>query len=170
MKIPFLILMRINYLSKYTIMDNYIKPYFKLSEFFIGCTVFERASASIDVLSNLMELSQLMQSIRVYAATAITITSGYRDEYHNNRVGGVSTSEHLAGSACDFRLSEDYGVHRLVPWILAYCQFGQLVHYDTFLHISLSSSKHHNEYIDKRSLECRKYCDELAGIMKMSNP
>ena len=53
-----------------------------------------------------------IQTIRTHYGKPMTITSGLRCEYENNRVGGVSGSGHLKGKAVDFYMP---GVTDSVP-------------------------------------------------------
>lgn len=52
--------------------------------------------------------SQLLMTaltvIRVHFNKPITITSGYRCQAYNKRVGGASKSQHLTGNAVDFQV------------------------------------------------------------------
>lgn len=48
--------------------------------------------------SNLIEY---LQQIRSHFNSSVTINSGYRCSTHNKKVGGVSNSQHLTGSAAD---------------------------------------------------------------------
>lgn len=108
-------------------------------------------------LDNILRLSQIMNIIRCQCEHPIRITSGYRTEKYNKQVGGVPTSEHLTGSACDFQfilqpweIGQSPYLDNIVEYILYNVEFGQLIHYDNFLHISLKTDKHNCEYIDKR--------------------
>lgn len=128
------------------------RPKFKLDEFLVGCDPNERLFLDIDVYCNLFRLVQIMSIIRIHANMPITITSGFRSFRHNMRVGGVKTSQHLTGSACDFKTYAPDRIHQLVPWIRENIEFGQLIEYDNFLHISLPNAGKVGQYIDKRSL------------------
>lgn len=46
-------------------------------------------------------LPKLLEQIRVYAESAVTITSAYRTVAYNAKVGGASNSQHTKGSAAD---------------------------------------------------------------------
>ena len=130
------------------------RPKFKLSEFFVGLNDLERYDivSQRSVLTNLFSLVQIMSLIRDHANMPITITSGWRSHAHNSRVGGVRNSQHLTGSACDFKTYAPDRIHQIVPWIRKNIEFGQLIHYDNFLHISLPNGDKVNQYIDKRTL------------------
>ena len=65
------------------------------------------------VLENIQELSKNLQVVRDYLSekyqtnVRIKILSGYRSEFHNQKVGGRSRSQHLKGKASDIHA---YGV------------------------------------------------------------
>ena len=131
---------------------TFYRPKFQLKEFLVGSDPLERSNLSTAILGNLFRIVQIMSVIRTQANMPITITSGYRSFSHNMRVGGVKTSQHLTGSACDFKTYAPYRIHQLVPWIRENIEFGQLIEYDNFLHISLPNAGKVCQYIDKRSI------------------
>lgn len=62
---------------------------------------------SKEIVSNLTELSILLQKIRDIYNKPIIITSGYRCEKLNKAVGGSKTSQHRLGQAADIRSVSD---------------------------------------------------------------
>jgi len=50
-------------------------------------------------------LVKKLQELRDSIGKPITITSGYRCEFHNRNVGGVENSQHLLGKAADLVVS-----------------------------------------------------------------
>lgn len=46
-------------------------------------------------------LIRLLEQIRVWAGNAVTVTSAYRTDSHNRRVGGAADSYHVRGQAAD---------------------------------------------------------------------
>lgn len=66
--------------------------YFKLVEF--ACPLTKRIVVSVELLDKLDELRKRM-------GRALTISSGYRSEEYNGRVGGAARSQHLEGRAAD---------------------------------------------------------------------
>lgn len=62
---------------------------------------------SKEIISNLTELSILLQKIRDIYNKPIIITSGYRCEKLNKAVGGSKTSQHRLGQAADIRSVSD---------------------------------------------------------------
>lgn len=51
------------------------------------------------------ELVRILQQIRNYFGKAITITSGYRTESYNKKIGGAVGSMHVRGKAADIKVS-----------------------------------------------------------------
>lgn len=62
---------------------------------------------SKEIISNLTELSILLQKIRDIYNKPIIITSGYRSTKLNKAVGGSKTSQHRLGQAADIRSVSD---------------------------------------------------------------
>jgi len=48
----------------------------------------------------------MLDKARDLANTSFVVTSGYRTESHNSKVGGVSNSSHRKGLACDIACSD----------------------------------------------------------------
>ena len=57
-----------------------------------------------DVINNLRELAINLQVLREYVESKISITSGYRSEEHNKKVGGAKESFHVKGMAADIKI------------------------------------------------------------------
>lgn len=80
---------------------------------------------------NMLKVQELLNGVDVW------ITSGYRSEELNRKVGGSFNSAHKVGLGCDFQL-------RKFRWLLPACEkliksdlcIDQLICYDTFIHIS----------------------------------
>lgn len=58
-----------------------------------------------DVVFIAPELVDVLQKIRDHFGKAVNINSGYRTNFHNNRVGGAKQSQHLYGTAADIYIS-----------------------------------------------------------------
>lgn len=56
--------------------------------------------------NNLIKLATNLQVIRDDLNAPITISSGYRTEMHNRKVGGAKHSQHLTASAADLHQSK----------------------------------------------------------------
>ena len=81
----------------------------------------------------------------------IEITSGYRCQFHNKKVGGISNSMHLIGSALDLRPAEKdftaYELDRLEN--LAKLYFDVVIRYEGFIHCHMLDSEDMDPYLDK---------------------
>lgn len=58
-----------------------------------------------DVKDNLQELANNLQVLRYALGQPITITSGYRSESHNKKIGGAKSSQHILGLAADIKVA-----------------------------------------------------------------
>lgn len=132
-------------------MKNKIQSHFELLEFFVHCTPQEKFNGytTPEVIENIFALSHILQSIRNDLGTPVIISSGYRDEEHNIRVGGVRTSQHLNGSACDFVCPGVSNYRKLSERIEDLVQFDQMIVYDNFIHISYNREYNRNQIIYK---------------------
>ena len=87
------------------------------------------------------ELAYLLQRIRDHFSKPVIITSAYRSEAYNKKIGGVKNSRHLKGSASDICIST-------VPpaEIAKYAEFlmptkGGIGLYDCFVHIDTRENR-----------------------------
>lgn len=78
---------------------------FSFKEIFAHCTKAEiiDALSNKEIMNNIIQLLHVLEDVRAFADCAIYVNSGYRDDAHNKRVGGVSTSQHLKGQAADIQ-------------------------------------------------------------------
>jgi zinc D-Ala-D-Ala carboxypeptidase len=85
--------------------------------------------------------NDLLQPIRDGLDRAVIVTSGYRGETLNKRVGGSMRSQHCLGQAADFNvrgLTEREDQLRVCKWVLDNnIRFGQLLLERGCIHISL---------------------------------
>ncbi len=85
------------------------------------------------------ELLQRLQDLRSSLGRPVIVTSGYRTQEHNNRVGGVAGSLHLKGMAADIV------VRGLRPDELAQAArkagFRGIGIYNNFLHVDIRLQK-----------------------------
>lgn len=83
---------------------------------------------------------QMLDDARGIAGIPFTITSGYRSQIHNQKVGGVSNSSHLVGKAADIKVgngSERY----IILNALIKAGFKRLGVAQSFLHCDNDESK-----------------------------
>lgn len=128
---------------------NFNNPeYFTFSEFFKNLTDCEKNKAMHDkrLCANLCEFVRMLNNVREIFPYPIYINSWYRSDEHNRRVGGVSTSQHLDGSAIDITF-KDFGsnVDKFLDALNDSGSFiicGQVIVYKTFIHIGLLNDKY----------------------------
>jgi len=80
-----------------TVSEVWLSTHFTLDE--LECRTAPRMPA--EILRNLMRLASQLDIIRESVSRPVFVTSGWRDEVHNRRVGGASKSQHLEGLAAD---------------------------------------------------------------------
>lgn len=83
----------INAYSKANDGAKTLSSHFKVREF--ACT------DGSDAILVAPRLVMVLESIRSYFGTAVTINSGYRTPQYNEKVGGVAHSQHCYGTAAD---------------------------------------------------------------------
>ena len=117
--------------------------WFKEKEFACRCCgelpPFARENIEALVRNNVLD------PVREKLGKPIQVNSGYRCKEHNEAVGGVRNSQHLAGEAADiapagFKSSSvpefKSELERLKQLIVENGKFDQLITYPTFLHVS----------------------------------
>ena len=111
----------------------YLSPDFRVREF--ACR-----DGSDKVVIDL-RLVHILQCVRDHFGKPVTINSGYRTRYYNAKVGGVTNSQHLKGTAADIVVNgvapsvvADY-VETLMP------DEGGIGRYKTFTHVDVRKRK-----------------------------
>lgn len=111
-------------------------------------------------LENLIKLSKLLQTIRDEYSKPIYVSSAYRSNAVNKKVGGVVNSDHLYGCAADIKSTD--GRNDILWEIICHLKttgkikFRQLIwEYGTqfgpqWIHISINNK--HNPYRDNQIL------------------
>lgn len=131
--------------------DLHLSKNFLLSEFVRSATannnnIHQQFTIELNVLTNLIYLTDmLLQPLRDFIGP-INITSGYRCKEVNAIVGGANLSQHLHGQAVDF-VCKDF--LKAISF-LKNKTFDQLIIYDSFIHVSLTTSFNRKQIIDKR--------------------
>tara|TARA_R100001443_G_scaffold66220_1_gene75331 strand:+ start:382 stop:759 length:378 start_codon:yes stop_codon:yes gene_type:complete len=81
-----------------------------------------------------------LDEARMMAGTPFKITSGYRTEAHNKKVGGVKGSSHTKGCAVDIAINS--GLQRsVIVCALAKAGFTRIGIAKTFVHVDLDKEK-----------------------------
>lgn len=83
-----------------------MSKYFKLSELTYSSTAKKYGidnTPNEEEKAHLEELMEFADGMRAYWGTALIVTSGFRCEELNVKVGGVKTSAHRVGYAIDFK-------------------------------------------------------------------
>lgn len=137
----------------------YTPKYFKLIEFTRSATA-DRLNIdntpTFEAVFNLVRLSMLvLDPARELFGQPILITSGYRCERLNTSVGGVSSSQHLQGLACDIvvkDLDKLFNILKHNP------------HIDQLLYESNSKTKWIHVSIAKRGETPRRYINSQYRV------
>lgn len=131
--------------------DLHLSKNFLLSEFVRSATaqnnnIHQQFTIELNVLTNLIYLTNsLLQPLRDFVGP-VNITSGYRCTEVNDIIGGAKSSQHLYGQAVDF-VCKDF--LKAISFIKNKT-FDQLIIYDSFIHVSLTTTFNRGQIIDKR--------------------
>ncbi len=110
--------------------------YFKRNEFHCKCGKCGGFPVEPDE-----KLVKLLVQIREHFDSPVTITSGVRCKTHNANVGGASNSQHLYGTAADFKVKG-----KTPKEVAAYCETllpksGGIGIYSSWVHVDVRSNK-----------------------------
>lgn len=92
------------------------------------------------------ELIELLYSARLVADIPFQITSGYRCQTHNERVGGVSGSAHTQGMAADI-YTPTMGARRKILEGLLLAGFTRVGIASTFIHCDVDQTRPRGVYL-----------------------
>lgn len=83
-----------------------------------------------------------LQALRDAVGFPLKVNSGFRCEEHNRKVGGVSTSQHVQGTAVDLSTEHinGYYKYKLLYEIFKSKYWTGVGIYDTFIHIDCRSA------------------------------
>lgn len=133
-----------------------LTPNFSLFEMSYSATAQAKGINNIPpdcVIPNLKDLCKyVMQPLRNYVGKPIIITSGYRNAVLNKMVGGVPSSQHCLGMACDFVIN-GYDLKKAFNYIKNYLEFDQLLFEYTkndtkWIHVSYNRNHNRRHAID----------------------
>ena len=125
-----------------------LSKHFSLSEFERSATAAKHGidnhvpSQYIPTLEQLCK--EILEPLRAFAGQPIIISSGYRSPQLNLKVGGVYSSQHTLGEACDIRIP-------WFTWIMNHCDYDQLIKETTdrrifWIHVSCRANKRKNRH------------------------
>lgn len=120
-----------------------ITPHFSLDEFSQparhGFTSAPYPSQWID--ERLRPLCNILEMIREQLRGPLIVTSGFRSEEYNRKIGGARNSQHVQGRAADFTVPGVHAaeVHRIVLDLhnRGLIKLGGLGNYRTFTHVDV---------------------------------
>jgi zinc D-Ala-D-Ala carboxypeptidase len=108
------------------------------------------------VITNLCRIAAVMEQVRMLLKNnLIVVHSGYRSEEVNKAIGGVATSAHCHGLACDFVCSAFGAPGEVALAILkSDIKYDQLILEYGWVHVGLAQEKlrSRHEALTKRSL------------------
>ena len=101
--------------------------------------------ANVVVIENLKCLCEnVLQPLRDYLGCAVKVTSGYRSEALNRKIGGVKNSQHKTGKAADI-IVPNKKLNDVFEYIKANLPFDQLLlehnAYGRWIHVSYDKNK-----------------------------
>lgn len=98
-----------------------------------------------EVKANLSILAQQLEVLRSHFGKPITVTSGYRSEAHNLRIGGEKNSFHVKGMAADIKIEgvKPYVVAKQIEMLI---DAGKMIQggvgiYSTWIHYDFRGKK-----------------------------
>jgi len=122
---------------------------FKISEFTASQTAVQFKINNMPDINSLDCLLDLiffvMQPLRDKLGKPIIISSGYRCYELNQKVGGVATSQHIMGQACDFTVP-GMTVQQVFDFVQkSGIEYDQLIHEGNWVHISFVRGKNRRQ-------------------------
>lgn len=93
-----------------------------------------------ELLNFALLVGNILQPVRNFLKSPLTVTSGFRSYSYNLAVGGSSKSQHLTGLAVDFTTPSNTLLNDAYYYIMTYCPYDQLIFYKNkhFIHVSLN--------------------------------
>ena len=86
---------------------------------------------------------QMLDEVRKDYGRPIRISSGYRTESWNEKVGGVKDSSHLKGLACDLQVKSSRERFELLSLLIKH-GFNRIGVANTFIHVDIDEDKAQN--------------------------
>lgn len=93
-----------------------------------GITNKPKAEEETEVVENLKALCvEVLQPLRDFLGKPVVVSSGYRCRELNEKVGGISNSQHLTGEAADIRVKDRHELIEIMRFIMDDTVFDQLI-------------------------------------------
>lgn len=132
----------------------FITPHFTLAEMTVSQIAAREGldnKPGPQALANLDLLCQALEGVRELCRAPVLISSGFRSQAVNQRVGGARNSAHLSGLAADFTVVE-IEPREVVQRILASdLVFDQLIlEYDSWVHLAVAAQTPRREVLTAR--------------------
>ncbi len=89
------------------------------------------------------EILHMLDAARKIYGKSMRITSGFRTESHNKKVGGVKSSSHLKGLAADIACSESRYRYEMIKALLE-VGFKRIGVAGMFIHVDIDKNKSQN--------------------------
>jgi zinc D-Ala-D-Ala carboxypeptidase len=132
----------------------YLTPHFTLAEM-TASQIANRAGLDNNpdskTIANLIELCQTLEAVRSLIGQPLLITSGYRCEALNQRIGGSASSAHVQGLAADI-LAVGLTPRQLAQRIMdSELDFDQLIlEFDGWVHLGLAEQRQRRQVLTIR--------------------
>lgn len=107
--------------------------YFEQPEFYCKCNKCAGGGVSSELIS-------MLDKARGIAGVPFRVTSGYRCEDHNRRVGGVGTSSHTLGLAVDIACGRSDSRWKIVDALIE-AGFSRIGIASGFIHVDVDPKK-----------------------------
>lgn len=93
-----------------------LTEHFSLEEYTIG----NPSGSAIRITKEVMQFYSILEDFRTDLGYPMTVTSAFRTKAYNKSQGGISTSNHLRGCACDwhttFKITESIAILFIKIW------------------------------------------------------
>ncbi|MGP1452646.1 MAG: D-Ala-D-Ala carboxypeptidase family metallohydrolase [Segatella oris] len=130
-----------------------LSKHFTYHEMCVTRTSFDNQCVNPLYITNLVRLCDVLEVIRDAVGKPLHVNSAYRSPRVNRAVGGVSTSDHLYGFAADIYVDNlsSLDLYNLIKSVhtMVDIDFGQVIRYKNFVHVSINTEKHKNEFFEK---------------------
>lgn len=129
-------------------LSKTLTEHFNRLEFFPNALYHKEITPEIlrKVTFSLYRLACILEHVRAYYGSPITVTSGFRTILQNKLAGGVFKSDHLTGHAVDFTTANLYSVYEKIKNDQEYylsCGVRQVIYYSKkcIIHIGISDTE-----------------------------